>query len=141
MGSLCGGRPLAKSCASFCSKLSLAVGNRSLNEGAGKRSSKVSPDGETCAFAASAPAFDALPHCASVSDSGTRKQATANSRIREVRTRNTPSRQAALRQRVAPLVGKNSIRSCKGNFGSAPIIHPISQVDLQKLSAFASKEG
>ena len=44
-----------------CAKLSFSVGKRSLNWGAGKRSSNVSPLA-LCVFAASIPALGALPH-------------------------------------------------------------------------------
>ena len=46
-------------------RLSLAVGKRSLNCGFGKRSSKLSPAATwvaACEFAASMPAFGSLPH-------------------------------------------------------------------------------
>ena len=104
------------------SKLSLAVGKRSLNCGFGKRSSKLSPI-EACELAASVPAFGARPHCARTNDSGTNVARTA---IQRHRAEPTGRRGACRRaQRAAPGASTGLTRSDVWNL--PPTIHPLPQ--------------
>ncbi len=57
----CGSDADADAVAWRCTSLSCSVGKRSLNDGAGKRSTNVSL-ATACVFAASAEALGALPH-------------------------------------------------------------------------------
>src|SRR5450432_1906585 len=115
-------------------------------------------------LAASEPALGALPHCASVSESGASMKAKAR-RLQEQPASNLPAmdppafnlpvllpvldariRRAPAGPRVNPVNGNRPARSCAENFGSAPSIHP----DFPKstsldhpayFSPLASKEG
>src|SRR5262249_58761517 len=87
--------------------LSDSLGKRSLNCGAGKRSSKLSPS-VACALAASVCVGGALPHWTSREESGT-----------------STARRAIARQRGDMPSGiARPARSCGVDFGSTPIIHP-----------------